>query len=148
VYLSRLARVRVLAVQENTATAAIVAACSAVHRGDVLVPYQATPIPMIERVYLRDLANDFSGRLNGSVLFTVDPRGSIAGAGDLVGINLGSGSGLTSGDRILFWRPGESASPRRVLAQGVVLFTTPAGSTVKVLESTSEIRAGDGAEAL
>jgi hypothetical protein len=72
----------------------------------------------------------------------------MAGEGHMIGIDLGSGSGLTVGDQVLFWRPGEKGAPRRVLGQGVVLATGEAGSTVKVLETVVEIRIGDRAQAL
>ncbi|MDQ7087944.1 MAG: hypothetical protein Q9Q13_08840 [Acidobacteriota bacterium] len=40
------------------------------------------------------------------------------------------------------------ASPRRVVAQGVVLVTNAGGSMVKILESRAEVRVGDAAEVL
>ncbi|MBP7146182.1 MAG: LysM peptidoglycan-binding domain-containing protein [Acidobacteria bacterium] len=146
-YVSRLGRVRVIAVQEHTATAEVVLSCDAMRLGDFVVPYREVPVPMIERIPLERLAQKAPGRLDGLVVFASTDVGSMAGAGDLVGIDLGAGAGLTVGDRILFWRPNPGV-PRRVLAQGVVLSTNGGGSVVKLLESRIEVKPGDHAELL
>ncbi|GAB4368431.1 MAG: LysM domain-containing protein [Acidobacteriota bacterium] len=149
VFVRRMARLRVIAVQSQSATAEIVSGCDPVEVGDYLVPYREMPIPMIERIPLRKLATEYPGRLNGTVIAMSDPQQTIAAAGDTVGIDLGQAAGLTAGDRVLFWRPGElPEEPRRVVAQGVVISTQGGGSTVKVIESHSEIRIGDSAEVL
>ena len=77
-----------------------------------------------------------------------EPQETIAGAGDVVGIDLGSAAGLTAGDRVLFWRDAEGTAARKVTAHGVVLTTSSAGATVKVLESRQEVVVGDRAEVL
>lgn len=156
VYLQRLGRLRVLAVHPTSSTAEIINSCDGILKGDYLVPYREMPVPMVERIPLRELATPFAGRLNGLVVVSHDPQATVAGAGDVVGIDLGSRAGLTAGDRILFWRDGPGSSglngqnqaPRRVVAQGVVLVTNAGGSMVKVLESATEVRLGDRAEVL
>ena len=153
IYLQRLGRVRVLASHATTATAEIINACGAIKTGDYLVPYREMPVPMVEHIPLQELSTPFPGRLNGEVIVAADPAATVAGSGDVVGIDLGSRAGLTAGDRVLFWRPPEGAAtggrvPRRVVAQGVVLVTNAGGSMVKILESRSEVRVGDGAEVL
>jgi len=148
VYQRRLGKIRVIAVQEDSATAEIVQACDAIEVGDHIVPYRERPVPMIERVPLARLATPHPGPVNGSVVVTRDPQATVAGAGDLVGIDLGASSGVTVGDRILFWRPAGPRMPRQVVAQGVVLSANGAGSTVKILESRREVQLGDAAELL
>ncbi len=149
VFVRRMARLRVIAVQRASATAEIVSGCDPIVVGDYLVPYREMPIPMIERIPLARLATDHPGRLNGTVIAMAEFEATMAGAGDTVGIDLGQMAGLTAGDRVLFWRPGElPEEPRRVVAQGVVISTQGGGSTVKVIESRSEIRIGDSAEIL
>ncbi len=148
VFVRRLGRLRVLTVQASSATAEILEACDAVSVGDYLVPWREKPVPMVERVPLARLATPYPGRLNGTVVVCHEPGDRLAGEGDLVGIDLGSRAGITAGDRILFWRPGENGGARRVLAQGVVLQVTAGGATVKVLESRSEVTIGDLAEVL
>jgi hypothetical protein len=156
--IDRVARLRVIAVQATTSTAEIVFSCKGVQKGDYLVPFRPTPVPMVERVPLNQLADRGPGRLNGNVLVTGGGGNEvadfkelvqvIAGEGDFVGIDLGTRAGLTAGDRILFWRPGEGRSPRRVLAHGVVTIANAGGSTVKILESRLEVVRGDKAQVL
>lgn len=146
VYVQRVGRVRVIAVQANTATAEVTLACDGLRRGDYLMPYRELPVPMIESTPLAQLESPYAGRLNGVVLVTTDPRASIAGTGDLVGIDLGSRAGLTAGDRVFFWQSQEGTDTRRISAQGVVLSTNAGGSTVKILEARNEVRVGDAVE--
>ncbi len=156
VYLQRLGRVRVLAVHKTSSTVEIIDACDGVKVGDYLVPYHEMPVPMVERIPLNQLGTPYPGRLNGTVVVSHDMQATVAGAGEIVGIDLGSRAGLTAGDRILFWREGpgghgpggENIAPRRILAQGVVLVTNAGGSMVKILESKVEIALGDRAEVL
>ncbi len=148
VYVRRLGRVRVIAVQSTTATAAISLSCEPVKAGDFLVPYREMPVPMIERVSLERLATPHPGRRLGAVVVGADKEAAIAGQGDIVGIDLSSRAGVTVGDRVLFWRPGPGAAPREVFAQGVVLSTNGGGSMVKILESESEVGPGTRIEVL
>ncbi|GEM_PF-337302 len=148
VFVQRLGRLRVLTVQASSATAEILDSCDAILVGDYLVPWREKPVPMVERIPLAKLASPYPGRLNGTVVVCHEPGDEIAGEGDVVGIDLGSRAGITAGDRILFWRPGENGGARRVLAQGVVLQVTAGGATVKILESRSEVTIGDRAEVL
>ncbi len=146
IFVQRMGRLRVIAVQNNTATAEIMISCDGMGVGDFLIPYKEMPVPMIENTPLARFDSPYTGRLNGTVLVTNDPRTTIAGTGDLVGIDLGSRAGLTAGDRVFFWRPQEGTDTRRVNAQGVVLSTNAGGSTVKILEARSEITVGDAVE--
>lgn len=143
VYVMRFGRVRVLAVQENSATAEITFSCDDIHEGDHLIPYREMQAPLIERIPLAKLASPNPGRLLGVVAVLADPRATIAGAGHLVGIDVNSHAGVTGGDRVLFFHPGVGNAPRDVFAQGVILFTNGGGSIVKVLESVSEVEVGD-----
>ncbi|NJN64349.1 MAG: LysM peptidoglycan-binding domain-containing protein [Acidobacteria bacterium] len=148
-FVRRLGRVRAIAVHANATTAEIITACDPVLVGDHLVPYRELPIPMVERIPLSTLATPMPSGPNGTVITTYDLLATIAGQGNTVGIDLGHREGLTAGDRVLFWRPGESANqPRRVVAQGIVLVTQGGGSTVKIIESRTEVRIGDKAEVL
>ena len=149
VFVRRLGLLRVIAVQGSTSTAQIELSCDAMKVGDFLVPYREMPIPMVERIPLADLASDYAGDMGGTVVTLFDKQAHIAGAGDSVGIDLGHGAGVTTGDRILFYRPGEvPEGPRRVLAQGIVIATQSGGATVKIIESKVEVMNGDKAEVL
>jgi hypothetical protein len=148
-FVQRLGRVRVVAVQPRSATAMVEMACDGMIVGDFLVPYRELPVPMIERIPLAQLATPFPNQLTGRVVVAEELDSNLAGAGDNVGIDLGHRQGVTAGDRILFWRPGEAEDlPRRILAQGVVLSTNGGGSVVKILESNSEVLPGDWVEIL
>lgn len=145
VYVRRLGRVRTIAVQPNSATAEVSFACSAIEDGDFLVPYHELQVPMIEHLDLASIDPNEAGRMQGVVLVTKEPAARLGGTGDLVGIDLDSRSGLKAGDRVLFWRS-ERTTPRRLIAQGVVVGTNGGGSTVKVLEAVEEIMAGDAVD--
>lgn len=147
-YVQRLGRIRVIAVQARSATAEIISSCDGIKVGDHLAHYREMPIPMVERIPLQQLYTPTPRRLNGLVIVAAELGASIAGAGDIIGIDLGTRAGVTAGDRILFWRGGEANAPRRVLAQGVVLVTHAGGSVVKILESRTEVYLGDQAEVL
>lgn len=148
-FVRRLGRLRAIAVHANATTAEIVVACDAVQVGDFLVPYRELPIPMVERIPLRTIATPYPSGPSGTVIIMDSLDATIAAQGQTVGIDLGHRDGLTAGDRVLFWRPGSAANePRRIVAQGVVLLTQGGGSTVKILESRSEVRIGDKAEIL
>jgi len=146
-FIRHLGWLRIIAVQADTATAEIRTSCDAMLLGDRLVPLDSSPLPVIEVRRLEELTGITEGTL-GWVITSFEPNSIMSGEGYVVGIDLGSGAGLTVGDQILFWRPGENSAPRRVLGQGVVLATGEAGSTVKLLESVVEIRIGDRAQAL
>jgi hypothetical protein len=115
--------------------------------GDRLIPARSYPLPVVEIARLEELAGVTDGK-QGWVVTSFEPASMMAGEGHLIGIDLGSGAGLTVGDQVLFWRPGENGAPRRVVGQGVVLQTGEAGSTVKLLETIVEVRIGDRAQAL
>lgn len=148
VYVQRIGRLKVMAVQPHSATATVSLSCDALMKGDFLVPYREMPVPMIERVALRRLATPEPKGEVGVVVVTGDPKHHIAGTGEIVGIDLRAGSGVTSGDRVLFWRPAKGNEPRQVIGQGVVLSTNGGGSMVKILESTEEVEPGDRIEVL
>ncbi len=146
-FIRHLGWLRIIAVQADTATAEIRTACDAMLLGDRLVPLESSPLPVIEVRRLEQLAGITEGTL-GWVVTSFEPEAVMSSEGHTVGIDLGSGAGLTVGDQVLFWRPGENNAPRRVLGQGVVLVTGEFGSTIKVLESVVEILIGDRAQAL
>lgn len=148
VYVRRLGRVRVLAVQATSAIAEVTVSCDAINEGDHLVPYRATPVPMIERLPLARVATAYPGRRLGAVVVGPDIDANLGGHGDIVGVDLSSRAGITVGDRVLFWRPGPGAAPRSVFAQGVVLSTNGGGSMVKIIEATNEVQPGDRIEVL
>ncbi|MCU0254631.1 MAG: LysM peptidoglycan-binding domain-containing protein [Acidobacteria bacterium] len=146
-FVRNLGWLRVIAVQAESATAEIVTSCDAMLLGDRLIPARSFPLPVVEITRLDALSGVTDGK-QGWVVTSFEPESIIAGEGHMIGIDLGSGAGLTVGDQVLFWRPGEHGAPRRVLGQGVVLQTGEAGSTVKLLETVVEIRVGDRAQAL
>ncbi len=147
-YIRRLGVLRVIAVQATTSTAEITLSCDAVGEGDHLTPQRDLPIPMIERIPLAKLATPYPGPVVGTVVVGPELTSTVAGAGDIVGIDLSSKGGVTVGDRVLFWRPGPGAAPRLVMAQGVVLSTNGGGSMVKIIESRQEVKPGDKVEVL
>ena len=146
-YIRRLGRVRVLAAQENTATAVIQMACEDIVVGDELAPWEDIPIPRISSMPRFD-RYDVTPR--------GDPRGCIvairddityAGSGHLVHTDLGANSGVKAGDVLTLYRDNEDL-PRLMLGQAIVLTVEEGTSTAKIMLSVREVGDGDGVEVI
>ncbi len=166
-----LARVRVIALQENSATAEIVQACDAVRIGMHLVPYKELPIPLATPVGFRRFGVQLDVE-NAGYIVDVTPDKNIIGEGDIVNVDLGSENGLRPGDVLTVFREWvgeiEYASPdtyldgvqaraeldrleglnpegfaQSILGQMVVLMTEGNTATGKIVHSSREIELGD-----
>jgi nucleoid-associated protein YgaU len=146
-YMQRMAHVRVLCAQENTATAIVVASCEGVHDGDELLPWKEMPSPMVASLPPVDRCMEPSGLSQGWIVDGgPDELISVAG-GNVVNTDLGNEAGVRPGSLLTIFRDNGDL-PRLVLGQAVVLTVDGATSTVKVLHSTREVRLGDRAEVM
>jgi len=146
-YMQRMAHVRVLCAQENTATAIVVASCEGVHPGDELVPWKEMPSPVLASIPPVDRCMEPSGLSQGWIVDGgPDELISVAG-GNVVNTDLGSEAGVRPGSLLTLFRDNGDL-PRLVLGQAVVLTVDGATSTVKVLHSSREVRLGDRAEVM
>ena len=165
-------RLRVVHVDEKTATAQSVLACDYMQRGDILRPFAERPAPPFHDAKL-DLFAPPSGKKLAMVVNTKD-FGQIAGAGKIVYVNLGSAQGVQVGNYFRVFRYQATHNdliyqisdmayrvygfgsapvayqwndlPRQVIGEGIVLRTGPNASTVLVTTTRGEIYAGDYVE--
>ncbi len=164
-------RLRVIAMQENGATAEIVHACDAVRLGMHLVPYQEIPIPIATPVDFNRYGVQIDSA-NAGYIVDVSPAKSTLGDGDVVNIDLGSENGLQPGDILMIFREwggavrfdssesylegGQVRAERRrargshldgeaqaILGQMVVLMTQKHTATAKIVRSAREMALGD-----
>jgi len=164
-------RVRVIALQESSATALIVQSCDAVMVGMDLVPFQEIASPIAAPVAFRQYGVQIDTARAGYIVDSLLKRESLA-EGDIVNIDLGSSRGVRAGDVLTVFREwggsmefatddmfvaGQQARAERnrqlqkapenyaqtILGQIVILRTWPTTATGKIVLATREITLGD-----
>ena len=164
-------RLRVIALQESSATAMIVQSCDAVSVGMDLVPFQEIAAPIATPVEFRQYGVQLDTGSAGYIVDGLMGRESLA-EGDIVNIDLGADRGLRPGDVLTVFREwggsmefatddmyvtGQQARAERrrqeqnapenyaqtILGQMVILRTWPHTATGKIILSTREITLGD-----
>ncbi len=138
---------RVILVQDNTATAVIEQSCLDVELGDYLKPYAPVTVPVVASHNPPDRMTPASGKLSRHV---VDVQGNIgaAGAGHLVTIDAGTEDGVTPGSIFTVFRVNypDLPSPRNVLGEAIVVAVREKTATAKLTESRLEVFPGDQVE--
>lgn len=168
----QMGRLKVIALQEDSATAEIVQACDGIEVGAMLVPFEEIPVPLTTPAAFKRYGVEVSTENAGYIVDVLPDKDNI-GTGDIVNLDLGSESGLQPGDVLTVFREwggsvrfdsAESyierqqarAEKRRargdldpgqfaqtILGQVVVLRTQPSTATAKVIVSAREISLGD-----
>jgi hypothetical protein len=145
VYVRRLGRVRVMAVQDETSIAVIDFACEDIHDSDELVPWSEIPIPrMTEMPEFDRYAVDPSGNAAGYIVAFSDPVDAV-GQGHVIHVDLGADTGLGPGDVLTLFRDNADL-PRLLLGQAVVLTVESGSATVRITDSVRESGIGDNVE--
>lgn len=169
-----IARVQVVAVQSQTATAEIVDACDAVEVGDYLVPFVEVAVPLAGPALFRTEGIELTGENGGYIVHVQDDKLSF-GTGDIVNIDMGSQDGIQPGDSFTIFRDwagevrfdsatmyidgqqeraadrlkederGPKYSPV-ILGQLIVIGTRENTSTGKVVAAVRELSVGDRVE--
>jgi hypothetical protein len=167
-----LGRVKVIALQENSATAEIVQACDGIEIGAKLIPFEEIPVPLTTPVPFRKYGVEMQTD-NAGYIVDVIPNKENIGAGDIVNIDLGADNGLQPGDVLTAFREWggtvrfastdsyidrPQARAERVRAKGefepgdyaqtilgqvVILRTQKSTATAKVILSAKEMNLGD-----
>jgi hypothetical protein len=166
-------RLRVVNVQEKTATAEVVHSCDYIQRDDIVQPFVERPAPPFHDDHQFDMFAPPSGRPVAMIASTKN-FGQVAGQDSTVYINLGTKQGVQVGDYFRVFRyQGSRADtvitargtnyeifgfgstpvhyqwndlPREVLGEGIVVRVGPNASTVILTHSRREIYVGDYAE--
>jgi hypothetical protein len=166
-------RLRVVNVQEKTATAQVVYSCDYMQRDDVVQPFVERPSPAFHDASQFDIFAPPSGK-PVAMIAAIQFFGQVAGQGMTVYINLGSKQGVNVGDyfRVFRYQGANSDTvythrgtnytiygfgsdkvhyawkdlPREILGEGIVVRVGPNAATVILTHSRREIFTGDYAE--
>jgi len=166
-------RLRVVSVQEKTATAQVVYSCNYMQRDDIVQPFVERSAPPFHDDTQFDIFAPPSGK-SVAMIAAIKNFGQVAGANTTVYINLGSRQGVHVGDYFRVFRYQGSLGdtvetergtnytifgfgsdpvhyqwkdlPREILGEGIVVRVGPNASTVILTHSRREIFAGDYAE--
>ncbi len=138
---------RVLLVEENSATAVVERACGDIHEGDYALPSVAPSVPLIIRRPPPDRMTPPSGKARGYVIAIADDS-MIAGENHLVSIDLGSADGLAPGSTLSVFKVMYPTVPtsRNVLGEIAVVATRERTATARVINSGDAIMPGDQVE--
>ena len=142
---------RVIAVDDSRAIAAVDQTCSSIRTGDFLEPFVVPSIPTGVSVVDRSVEPDFTTM--GRVLFGDNMR-ETAGAGDFMLIDRGSNHGLTIGSRVAiyrdvrpWWKENDGSPapqlPLTSVGEAMVVTTGDALSVIRVLSARDAVTRGD-----
>lgn len=147
--IDQVGRIRVLAVQQHSATAIVEAACTEILQGDFLVPYEQEPIPLITELPVANRWEEFNKEGSGTIVYSEDDVIAF-GKGHLVNVTLGIDDNVAPGDLFLLYRENPQNNPKKgyilpaiYLGHGVALRTEDNTTVVKIIEGFKEIKVGD-----
>lgn len=141
----RLGKIRVLAAQENTATAVIQMSCDTMMESDEIVAWTDIPAPMVRSMPHFDRYDaEPSGGEQGYVVGATDDRLE-TGTGHVIFLDLGAAAGVKPGTLVTLYRDNPEL-PRLMLGRAVVLTVGDATSVAKIVQSVREVRLSDRAE--
>jgi len=140
-------RVKVVCVQERTAILEFTESCSPSEIGDLLIPFEPIPIPLVRASAPYTQCDPPSGKTTGQIIETKD-RAVPIGTDSVVYLDLGEADGLYPGDFLTVWRPRASADLglRTLLGEVSVLFTKEHTAVVKVTSMIDTMGVGDYVE--
>ena len=138
---------RVLLVTESSATAIVEQSCEDIHAGDYLKPFVKMDVPLIPRRPPPDRLTPPTGKVQG-FLIDIDHDSFIAGAEQLVFINLGKEDGIAPGNEFTIYKVMYPTVPtsRNVLGSLGVVSVQERTSTAKVTYSNDHMMQGDRVE--
>jgi len=139
--------VRVILVQENTATVMVEQACADIHLGDYLKPFERVQVPLVVEHSRPTRLTPPSGKVVGTVVDMQDDA-SIAGDRQIVTLNLGTANGIAPGSLFVLYKVMYPSvpTPRIVLGEAVAVAVRDRTTTVRILNSNDAIMNGDKAE--
>jgi len=139
--------IRVLLVQENSATAIVEEACLDMHQGDYLKPFERVNVPLVRKQAPPNRLTPPSGKASGYVIDGQLDK-SMLGAGDVLAIDMGSRDGLAPGNRLTVYRITYPTVPtsRNVIGELAVITVREKTAMAKVVASRDGILLGDRVE--
>ena len=140
------ARAKVVCVQERSSIAVIVSACDEVEVGDMLLPFEPIPIPLVRRTRQVNTCDPPSGRSKGHIVHAFDGAVSVT-QHSIVYLDLGDRDGLTPGDFLTVFRTRHAAgATRTLLGEAAILMTRDRTAVAKIMVATDAILVGDEVE--
>lgn len=139
--------VRVILVQENTATVVVEQACADIHLGDYVKPFERVQVPLITEHPRPTRLTPPSGKVVGTVVDMQDDA-TIAADRQLVTLNLGSANGITPGSIFVLYKVMYPSvpTPRIVLGEAVAVAVRERTATVRLFNANDAVMPGDKAE--
>jgi len=139
--------VKVILVQENSATAVIEESCIDIHAADYLKPFERVNVPMVVSRPHADRLTPPTGKVDRHVVDLQDDA-TMVGEGSFVIIDAGSEDGVSPGSVFSIYRIMYPSvpTPRSVIGEVTVVKTRNATSTAKITYSSQEIMVGDQVE--
>ena len=140
------ARLRITCAQETSSIAEIVTACEETEIGDVLLPFEPVPIPLVRRSRLVTQCDTPNGKVTGHIVHAFDSATGIA-QHSIVFLDLGERDGVAPGDFLTVFRSRRKAGAlRTLLGEAAILMTKERSSVAKIVVSGDAILLGDEVE--
>ncbi len=137
------ARLRVICVLERSSMAEIVSSCREVEIGDLLLPFEPIPIPLVRRTKPLTACDPASNKAGGRIVATLDRATFVTGE-TIVYLDLGEDMGVGPGDYLTVYRNPLSADVlRTVLGEVAILKTTKRSAVAKVTVLRDTMGVGD-----
>ena len=140
-------RVKVVCVQEKTAILEFTESCEPSQIGDLLIPFEPIPIPLVRATDPFTQCDPPSGKVTGRIVEVKD-RAVPVGTDSVVFLDLGEADGLFPGDFLSVWRPRADASLglRTLLGEVAILWTKERTAVAKVTSMDDTMGVGDFVE--
>lgn len=141
------AKARVICVQDESSILELTRSCDSVEVGDVLLPFEAQPIPLVRRTRPLTSCEPGTGKVTGHIIEVKD-RATPVGDKSVVYLDLGENEGLAPGDFFTVYRTrGQARGVRTILGELAVMKTQPHSAVAVVTSMNDVMFAGDEIEA-
>lgn len=137
-------RLRVICAQEETAIAEITLSCADVAIGDVILPFEPIPIPLVRRSRPTSSCDPPNGNVVGHIVEVKDYATPIVEQ-SIIFVDLGERDGIAPGDFLTVYRP-RSGGVRTILGELAVLTTRSRTATGIVTMMRDNMQVGDSLE--
>jgi hypothetical protein len=139
-------QVKVLCAQEHTSIVEITLACDPIGVGDLLLPFETIPVPLVVDPDPSDRCDTPNGKPTGYIVFNKDDIIE-TGSENLVMIDLGNSEGLYPGQFATIFRENPvKGMPRLVIGELGVLTVWDGYSTAKITRGWAPVHVADRIE--
>jgi hypothetical protein len=138
--------VKVVCAQESTAILEFTESCEPAFLGDLLIPFEPIPIPLVRSSAPLTQCDPPSGKTTGQIVAVKD-RATPVGTDSVVFLDLGEEDGLYPGDFLtVYRRRNDSGTIRTLLGEVAVLWTKGRTCVAKVTSMVDYMGVGDFVE--